>query len=185
MFWKCIGTKAPKRVTPNTEKTCQRDRRPPGLHARALETGHANTTQMNAAKGITGIQAHRLLFSRHSCIPSHPGACSGKGPVRVGGALTSMKKRMRAMILAMSGTDCRMTRMIRARGSTAMHTCTRRSTLWQSLSGVPLSPSQILLLTAPSPAQIGRADPHPVTIPPSLSQGPDRSPSFLQSPQLT
>lgn len=46
------------------------------------------------------------------------------------------------MILAMSGTDCRMTRMIRARGSTAMHTCTRRRTLWQSLSGVPLGPSQ-------------------------------------------
>lgn len=53
-----------------------------------------------------------------------------------------MKKRMRTMMLAMSGTDCRMTRMIRARGSTAMHTCSRQSALRQSLSGVPLGPSQ-------------------------------------------
>lgn len=28
MFWKCMGTNAPKRVTPNTENTCQRDQRP-------------------------------------------------------------------------------------------------------------------------------------------------------------
>lgn len=40
-----------------------------------------------------------------------------------------MKKRMRAMTLAKSGTDCRMTLMILARGSTAMQTCTSRSAL--------------------------------------------------------
>lgn len=60
-----------------------------------------------------------------------------------------MKKRMRVMMLAMSGTDCRMTRMIRARGSTAMQTCTRRSALRHSLSGVPLGPSQAPLPHCP------------------------------------
>lgn len=42
-----------------------------------------------------------------------------------------MKKRMRAMTLAKSGNDCRMTLMILAKGSTAIHTCTSRSTLWE------------------------------------------------------
>lgn len=66
-------------------------------------------------------------------------------------------------MLAMSGTDCRMTRMIRARGSTAMHTCTRRSALWHSLSGVPLGPSH-----APPPH-----------LPPTCPEGQRRSPPHL------
>lgn len=92
-----------------------------------------------------------------------------------------MRKRMRTMMLAISGTDCRMTRMIRARGSTAMHTCSRRSALRQSLSGWPSALPRPLLLTIAPPAQKGRADAH-LQQPPPLSPGIQTGPFFTPSP---
>lgn len=89
MFWKCLGTNAPKSVTPNTEKTCQREKSPTPTSPKGLEIGHANVMQMNAAEEITGIQAHRpLCFSRHPSIRNDPRALFREGKQLGAGAGT-------------------------------------------------------------------------------------------------
>lgn len=148
-----MGTNAPKSVTPNTENTCQRD------HSGALTAlqGLGDVTcKCQANENCQGITPYGPPST-----PRDPGTLLREeewlGWAR---ALTSIKKRMRAMMFAMPGTDCRMTRMIRARDSTDIHTCSRRSALWQSLSGGTLEPFQDPnLLTALSTAQTSRADP--------------------------
>ena len=74
------------------------------------------------------------------------------------------------MMLAMSGTDCRMTRMIRARGSTAMHKCSRQSALRQSLSGRPSA------LPNPPFSPLPHLQPSP-PLPPGIQTGPFFTPS--------
>lgn len=103
--------------------------------------------QVNAARDPQGFRGKPLASLGIHLHP--PGSVQGRTQAGAWQALTSMKKRMRATTLAKSGTDCRMTLMILARGSTAMHTCTSRSALWQSLSEVPLDPSKTFSFLLP------------------------------------
>lgn len=50
-----------------------------------METEHADTTQMNAAKGITGIWAHRPPLLQTALIPNGPGSVQGRGAAGDGG----------------------------------------------------------------------------------------------------
>lgn len=68
MFWKCSGTNAPKRVTPNTENTCQRDQNPPKLTQQPWSLArHANECKQILPR----IRTQVLCFSGHL---SHPTA---------------------------------------------------------------------------------------------------------------
>lgn len=62
MFWKCLGTNAPKSVTPNTENTCQRDRTHPNL----TQQPWSSARLANGCKQIRQrIWTQVLCFSGH------------------------------------------------------------------------------------------------------------------------
>ena len=89
MFWKCLGTNTPKRVTPNTENTCRRDGRPAADFTHGPGTQHVQRSCQGNHREAGLSSSHpqsRLLSAPDTPYPQRPrglfrkrGAAGGRG----------------------------------------------------------------------------------------------------------